>query len=84
MAAVVIAISHKHAFRFKEQSILTNRTVFANRQPRIGISGWNNDSTAYLCGGRSLPSFYLFLYIFMIFCSNTGLSLNALSVGNGI
>ncbi len=29
MAAVVVAITHKHTFRFKEQSILTSRTGFA-------------------------------------------------------
>ncbi len=37
LAAVVIAITHKHTFCFKEQSILTSRAVFANNLTRFGI-----------------------------------------------
>ncbi len=52
--------------------ILTSRTVFANHLPRIGILSGNNGSTC-VCRERSMTSFYLFSYIFMIFYSDTGL-----------
>ncbi len=38
LAAVVIAIAHKHTFRVKEKKgILTSRAVFANHLPKFGI-----------------------------------------------
>ncbi len=91
MAAVVIAIAHKHTVRFKEQSILTSRAVFANRIPRIDMLNRKKDSTACVCGEREgfIVSFFFFFYIFKIFCRDTGLfftfsaSINALFVGNG-
>ncbi len=66
-AAVVIAIAHKHMFRFQEQSILTSRAVFANRLPRIGILNGNNDSTGSVGGGVCHN------FIFLNNCSGTGL-----------
>ncbi len=64
IAAVVIAIAHKHTSRFKEQSILTTRAVFANHLPRIGILNENNDETGSVSGGREeyviILSFFLY------------------------
>ncbi len=53
MAAVVIAIAHKHMFRFKEQSMLTSTAVFAYHLPRIGIFNGNNfDQTGFSAFGK--------------------------------
>ncbi len=63
MAAVVIAIAHKHTFTFKEQSILISRAVFANRLPRIGMLNGNNDSTACVCVGGGVCHHSIFFLI---------------------
>ncbi len=91
IAVVVIKIAHKHTFRFKEQRILTSRAVFAYHLPRIGILNENSDSTAHVCGGRVECAIILsiFSYIFRLLYRHRpvftlSVSLNALSVGNGI
>ncbi len=62
MAAVVIAIAHKHTFCVKEKNILTIKAVFVNHLPRIGILNGNNDSTGRVRGGRMEFLFYLFFW----------------------
>ncbi len=62
MAAVGIAIAHKHTFRFKEQNMLTSRAVFANRLPRIGIL--NRRAVQLVCEENEfIYLFFFFLYI---------------------
>ncbi len=46
MAAVVLAIAHKHTFRFKEQSILACRAGFVIIGLGLGILDGNNENTA--------------------------------------
>ncbi len=60
MAALGIAIAHKHTIRFKEQGILTSRAVFAYRLPRIGILSGGNVGGG---GDEYAISLSLFLYI---------------------
>ncbi len=53
MAAVAIAIAHKHMFRFKEQCVLTSTAVFAYHLPGIGIFNGNNlAQTGYSAFGK--------------------------------
>ncbi len=61
MAAVVIAIAHKHTFRVKEKNIITIRAVFVNHLPWIGILNGNNGSTGRVRGGV-----WSFFFIFFL------------------
>ncbi len=67
MTAVVVAIAHKHTFRFKEQSILTSRAGFANHLPRISILSGSNDRTACVWEGGIWYLIFLLAYAFMFF-----------------
>ncbi len=60
MVALGVAIAHNHMSRFKEQSILTGRTWFANHLPKMR----EEISVQIVCvsgGWGNLKSFLLFL-----------------------
>ncbi len=88
MAAVVLAIAHKHTLRFKEQSMPTSRRGFANHLPRIRYFKLKQSRySLYVWHLLFLFSYTVFfIYVFWWYSPVFTVSalFHALSAGNGI